>query len=243
MNTVDYCYEDIAKMIDHALLNPASTKSDLEQGIQLAIEYDVASVCILPYFVKRCAALLQGTTVKTSTTIGFPHGANTTEVKVAEAHIAIADGCEELDMVVNVSQVLSGEWKSIEHEIGSIVDVAHNAGQKVKVIFENAYLSEGQKIKLCEICTKQNADWVKTSTGFATGGATIEDIELMRQNVGEVVQLKAAGGIRDLDTLLAYRKLGVTRCGASQTKAILDEARRRLELPQINAMANDVSGY
>ncbi|MFN3323000.1 MAG: deoxyribose-phosphate aldolase [Bryobacteraceae bacterium] len=239
---MDYTYLDVAKMIDHSLLNPTLTEEDLEKGIQLALAYDTASVCILPYFLKRCAELLQGSTVKASTTIGFPHGGQTTAVKLAETHQALADGGEELDMVVNVSKVLSGDWKYVREEIRAVVDATHEAGQKIKVIFENCYLNDDQKIALCEICSEAGADWVKTSTGYGTGGATIEDLQLMLRHVPRTVQVKAAGGVRDFDALLRVRELGVTRCGATRTASMLDEARKRLGMELIG-MAATPAGY
>ncbi|MEI8016583.1 MAG: deoxyribose-phosphate aldolase [Schlesneria sp.] len=241
---MSYTYSDMAKMIDHSLLNPTLTESDLEVGCRLALAYDVASVCILPYALKRCADLLKGSTVKASTTIGFPHGGHTTAIKRAEAERAIADGCEELDMVVNISQVLSGNWDYVRADIKAVIDVAHAAGQKVKVIFENCYLKDEHKIRLCQICSEVNADWVKTSTGYGTGGATHDDLRLMRANSAPHVQVKAAGGVRDLDGLLAVRNLGVSRCGASRTKDMLDECRRRLNLPAITLPTTTTSaGY
>jgi len=225
---MDYTYEDIAKMIDHSLLNPTLTASDLESGCRLARDYDVASVCILPYYLKRCAELLKGSRVNASTTIGFPHGGNTTAVKVAEARQALADGGQELDMVVNISAVLSASWDYVRDDIRAVIDVTHAAGQKVKVIFENCYLNQEQKIRLCEICSELSADWVKTSTGYGTGGATIEDLVLMRKHTPPRVQVKSAGGIRDLDALLAVRAVGVSRSGATRTAAMLDECRKRL---------------
>lgn len=241
---MDYTYSDISKMIDHSLLQPVMTEHDLESGIRLALAYDVASVCIMPYYLKRCAELLSGSTVRPSTTIGFPHGGHTTSIKQAEAEKALADGCEELDMVVNISQVLSGQWGYVEQDIKAVVDVAHQAGQKVKVIFENCYLNDDQKIRLCEICGSLNADWVKTSTGYGTGGATLDDLRLMRQHSPDHVQVKAAGGVRELDKLLEVRDLGVSRVGASATKVILDECRRRLSLdPIVAAAAENSSGY
>jgi deoxyribose-phosphate aldolase len=225
---MDYTYLDIAKMIDHSLLNPTLNEQDLEKGCQLAVDYDVASVCIMPYALGRCAEILQGSTVKASTTIGFPHGGHTTATKVAEAQQALADGGQELDMVVNISKVLSGDWDYVQTDIAAVIDVTHAAGQKVKVIFENCYLNDEQKIKLCEICGQLAADWVKTSTGYGTGGATIEDLKLMRAHAPDSVQVKAAGGVRDLDKLLEVRALGVTRVGASRTADILDECKRRL---------------
>ena len=224
-----YTYQDISKMIDHSLLNPTLSVPELEAGCKLAIQYDVASVCILPYYQQRCAEILLGSGVKASTTIGFPHGGHTTDVKLAEAQQALAEGCHELDMVVNISQVLSGNWDYVRQEIKGVVDLAHQAGQKVKVIFENAYLKDEHKIRLCEICGDVNADWVKTSTGYAPSGATMDDLKLMRKHSPPHVQVKAAGGIRDLDTLLAVRAIGVSRCGASRTKEMLDETKRRLE--------------
>ena len=223
-----YTYEDVAKMIDHSLLNPTLTAADLDAGIAVALAYDVASVCILPYALAACAERLKGSRVKASTTIGFPHGCHTTAIKVAEAKQALADGGEELDMVVNISQVLSGNWTYVRDDIAAVIDVTHGAGQKVKVIFENAYLKDDHKIRLCEICGELDADWVKTSTGYAPSGATDADLILMRKSSPAHVQIKAAGGVRDLDALLAVRGLGVTRCGATRTAAMLDDAKLRL---------------
>ncbi|MBM4084040.1 MAG: deoxyribose-phosphate aldolase [Planctomycetes bacterium] len=225
---MDYTYEDIAKMIDHSLLNPTLTDKELEKGCQLALDYNVASVCIMPYYLKRCAEMLKGSTVKASTTIGFPHGGHATAVKVAEALRALYDGGEELDMVVNISKVLSGDWDYVRQDIKAVLDVAHGRGQKVKVIFENCYLKDEHKIRLCEICGDLRADWVKTSTGYGTGGATLDDLRLMRKHAPPHVQVKAAGGVRTLDALLEVRAVGVTRCGASKTADILDECKRRL---------------
>jgi deoxyribose-phosphate aldolase len=241
---MNFTYDDIARMIDHSLLNPTLTTADLEAGCQLAVAYNVASVCILPYYLKRCAELLAGSTVAPSTTIGFPHGGQATGVKLAETRQALADGGRELDMVVNISLVLSKQWNQVRDEIRAVTDTTHAAGQKVKVIFENCYLEDEHKIRLCEICGEVGADWVKTSTGYGTGGATMDDLALMRKYAPAVVQVKAAGGVRDLDTLLKVRALGVTRCGASRTKEMLDEARRRINLPPIQAPAlASAAGY
>ena len=222
---MEYDYPDISKMIDHSLLKPTMTVDDLESGCQLALEYDVASVCILPYYLKRCAELLSGSTVQASTTIGFPHGGHTTAIKRAEAEQALADGCQELDMVVNLSQVLSGNWDYVASDIAAVIEPAHAAGQKVKVIFENCYLEDAHKIKLCEICSELEADWVKTSTGYGCGGATREDLKLMVEHTPDSVQVKAAGGVRTFEKLLEVRALGVTRIGASATTTILDECK------------------
>jgi deoxyribose-phosphate aldolase len=239
---MDYTYADIAKMIDHSLLNPTWTAEALETGCQLAVAYDVASVCILPYALPRCVELLAGSTVQPSTTIGFPHGGHTTKVKAAEAAQAVADGGTELDMVVNISQVLSGNWAYVRQDLAAVIEIAHAAGRKVKVIFENCYLQDMHKIRLCEICGELNADWVKTSTGYGTGGATHADLRLMRQHAPPHVAVKAAGGVRDLDALVAVRQLGVSRCGASRTKDMLDDCRHRLHLPAIDFAPTAVGG-
>jgi deoxyribose-phosphate aldolase len=231
---MNYTYLDIAKMIDHSLLNPTMTAEQLEAGCQLALAYDTASVCILPYYLKRCSDLLAGSNVMPSTTIGFPHGGHTTVVKVAEARQALADGGRELDMVVNISAVLSGNWDYVRDDIKAVVDVTHAAGQKVKVIFENCYLNDGQKVKLCEISAEVGPDWVKTSTGYGSGGATDADLILMRKHSPAHIQVKAAGGIRDLDALLRVRALGVTRSGATRTAEMLDECNRRLRSPAVS---------
>jgi deoxyribose-phosphate aldolase len=225
---VDYSYADIAGMIDHSLLVPTLTVDELESGCQLAREYQVASVCILPYALPRAAELLAGTTVQPSTTIGFPHGGQATRVKAAEAEQALADGGTELDMVVNISKVLSGDWDYVREDIQAVLELTHAGRMKLKVIFENCYLEDAQKVRLCEICGELGVDWVKTSTGFGTGGATDEDLALMRKHSPAHVQVKAAGGVRDLDRLLHVRKLGCSRSGATRTKEILDEVKRRL---------------
>lgn len=226
---MDYTYQKIAKTIDHSLLNPTLTSDELEHGCRLALDYNVASVCIMPFYLRRCADILRGSSVRASTTIGFPHGGHTTAVKRAEALQALADGGEELDMVVNIAQVRSGAWEYVRDDIRAVVEPTHAAGQKVKVIFENCYLNDEQKIHLCEICAEMRVDWVKTSTGYGSGGATMADLKLMREHSPPHVQVKAAGGVRDLDTLLAVRALGVSRVGASRTQDILDACRRRLE--------------
>jgi deoxyribose-phosphate aldolase len=226
--SADYTYEDIAGMIDHSLLNPTLSTEQLDVGCQLAVDYSVASVCILPYYVRRSVELLEGSSVRPSTTVGFPHGGHTSAVKLSEAEKAIADGALELDAVVNISQVLSEHWDYVKTEIRELVEVTHQAERKIKIIFENCYLNTEQKIRLCEICGDVGVDWVKTSTGYGTGGATLEDLRLMRLYSPSEVQVKAAGGVRDLDKLLEVRALGVTRVGASATQPILDECRRRL---------------
>lgn len=241
---MSHSYEDLAKMIDHSLLHPTMDQKTLEEGIQLALAYNVASVCIMPYYLKRCAELLADSTVQASTTIGFPHGGHTTAIKVAETEQAAKDGCQEFDMVVNISKVLSGDWDYVTSDIKAVTETVHGVGQKVKVIFENCYLEDSQKIRLCEICNDLNVDWVKTSTGYGTGGATMEDLTLMRKYAADHVQVKAAGGVRDAETLIKVREMGVSRVGASRTKPMLDEVRVQQGLPEIDIQtATDPSGY
>jgi deoxyribose-phosphate aldolase len=224
----DYTYHEIAKMIDHSLLQPTLTDRELEDGCRLAREYEVASVCIKPYAVCQATAWLRGSTVAVGTTIGFPHGGHLTSIKVAESEQAIADGARELDMVVNVGKVLSKDWRYVGEDIKAVVDVGHSGRAVVKVIFENCFLKDEHKQELCRICADVGADFVKTATGYGEGGALDEDLQLMRRCSPPQVQIKAAGGIRTLDRLLAVRALGVTRVGATATKVILDECRKRL---------------
>ena len=226
---MDYTYLDIAKMIDHSLLNPSLTDAELEDGCRLARRYDVASACVKPYFLKRCAELLAGSAVAASTVLGFPHGGNKTAVKVAEAEAALADGGAELDMVANIGKVLSQDWDYVRDDIRAVVNVTHAGGSIVKVIFENCYLEDSHKIRLCEICAEVGADFVKTSTGYGTGGATIADLKLMRKHSPPHIRVKAAGGIRTLDALLEVRAIGVSRSGATRTAQMLDECRQRIE--------------
>ncbi|MCD6416505.1 MAG: deoxyribose-phosphate aldolase [Planctomycetes bacterium] len=225
---MDYTYEQIAKMIDHSLLNPVMTDADMEAGCRIAAQYDVATVCVKPYWLKRSVELLAGSAVKPTITVGFPHGGHTTAIKVAEAREGARDGAQELDMVVNIGKVLGGDWDYVRADIAAVVQAGHDGGALVKVIFENCYLEDAHKIALCGICAEAGADFVKTSTGYAGGGATMEDLELMRAHSPAHVQVKAAGGIRSLDALLQVRALGVTRVGASRTVDILEECKRRL---------------
>lgn len=240
-----YSYEELAKMIDHSLLHPTMTDQDLDDGCRLAAKYQVASVCIKPYAVKRAAELLRGTGVLVGAVIGFPHGNSATESKRFETGLACQDGAAEIDMVINIGKALSGDWAYVEQDIQAVCDEAHRHGAKVKVIFENDYLTKGGaglgsdefKRKLCELSERAGADWVKTSSGYgfvkqADGsynykGATEHDLALMRASVSERVQVKAAGGVRDLDGLIRVRDLGGSRCGATATAAMMDEYRRR----------------
>jgi len=222
-------------MIDHSLLNPALTVAELDASCRTARQYDVASVCILPYYVGRCAELLHGSDVQPSTTIGFPHGAHTTSVKLAETEQALKDSATELDAVINVSKARSGDWDYVRREIEALTMATHAGGARIKIIFENAYHDDAAKIRLCEICGEIGVDWVKTSTGYTPSGATVADIRLMRKHSPARVQVKAAGGVRSLDALLEMREAGATRVGTSATVQILEDCRRRLGLAAVAA--------
>ena len=226
-------YDHLAKRIDHSLLGPTLTDSDLREGCHLAAAYRVASVCIKPYAVSLAAEILQGTGVAVGTTVGFPHGGHLPSVKVFEAERALDDGATELDMVVNIGWVLGGEWDDVRDEIDAITRTVHARSAIVKVIFENCYLSPAQISRLCKICGEVKADYVKTSTGYGSGGATHDDLKLMRDVAPPHVKLKAAGGIRTLDAALAVAALGCDRIGASRTSEMLDELNIRLGLGPI----------
>ncbi|MFO0911989.1 MAG: deoxyribose-phosphate aldolase [Pirellulales bacterium] len=238
-------YDELAQMIDHSLLHPTMTDRELEEGCRLAVRYGVASVCIKPYAVKLAAELLKGTGVRVGAVVGFPHGSSTTESKRYETELACRDGATEIDMVINIGKALSGQWDYVRDEIETVCREAHQRGAKVKVIIENDYLAGGGagltaddlKRKLCQLCESAGADWVKTSTGYGFvkqpdgsynyRGATEHDLALMRASVSPRVEVKAAGGVRDLDGLIRVRQLGASRCGASATAAMLDEYHRR----------------
>jgi deoxyribose-phosphate aldolase len=240
-----YTLEELAKMIDHSLLHPTMTDAELETGCRLAAKYKVASVCIKPYFVARAVELLRGSGVLVGAVIGFPHGSSCTESKRYETELACRDGAAEIDMVINIGKALSGDWDYVQRDVQAVCDEAHRHGAKVKVIFENDYLTKGGaglssddfKRRLCELCERAGADWVKTSSGYGFvkqpdgsynyKGATEHDLALMRASVSPRVQVKAAGGVRDLDGLIKVRDLGATRCGATATAAMLDTYRQQ----------------
>ncbi len=233
--------KELAKMIDHSILHPTMTDEDLKRECEIAVKYDVASVCVKPYEVKQAVELLRGSNVLVGCVIGFPAGNSAIEVKLFETETACNDGAVEIDMVINIGKALQGDWEYIEKEISSVTNACHKNGAIVKVIFETDYVSEKEDIvKLCQICTSVGADYVKTSTGFgfvkgsdgkySYEGATIPNLELMKMSVGPKVKVKAAGGVRTLDGLLAVQKAGCTRCGATATVAILEEAKKRFSL-------------
>jgi deoxyribose-phosphate aldolase len=223
LNSKTITYEQLAKVIDHSLLRPELTEADVIAGCQLAARYHTATVCVKPCHVRLAKEVLKDSDVLVSTVVGFPHGSNLTSIKVAEAQQAMDDGARELDMVLNIGQLRSGKTDQVREDIRAVCEVAHARDAKVKVILENAYLTDEEKVIACQLCEEAGADWVKTSTGFAPSGATLADLRLMRANVSEKVQVKAAGGIRTLSALLEAIDTGITRCGATATAAILDE--------------------
>jgi deoxyribose-phosphate aldolase len=218
---------DIAKTIDHSLLRPELDDAFVEDGCRLAARYDVASVCVPPVHVRRAAAILAGTDVKVGTVVGFPHGYATTETKVAETRQALAEGATEIDMVIPIGALKSGRDADVQADIAAVVEAAAAGSAIVKVIFENAYLTDDEKIRACRLTEAAGAAFVKTSTGFAPTGATHDDLRLMRANTSAHIQVKAAGGVRTLDALLEVMALGVTRIGATATAAIIDDFRAR----------------
>ena len=232
--------KELAKMIDHSILHPTMTDEDLKRECEVAAKYDVASVCVKPYAVKQAVELLKGTDVFVGCVIGFPAGNSATTVKVFETETACNDGAVEIDMVINIGKALQGDWEYIENEIGEVTKAAHKKGAIVKVIFETDFVKkEADIVKLCEICTNVDADYVKTSSGFgfvkgddgkySYEGATISNLKLMRKSSGSKVKVKAAGGVRSLDELIAVQEAGCTRCGATATISILEDAKKRFE--------------
>ncbi len=216
-------YEDIARMIDHSLLKPFLTDNEIIEGCKLANEYQVATVCVRPCDVKLANEILKNSEVLVTTVIGFPHGSSTKNIKLVETIEAIDNGAVEIDMVINIGKLKSGDYKYVEEELKVVTEIAHSKNIKIKVIFENCYLSSEEIQKACEICNRVKVDWVKTSTGYGTGGAEDKDLKIMKKYSNPEIQLKAAGGIRNLKRALEVKKLGCTRIGATATKEILDE--------------------
>ena len=235
-------YEQLAKVIDHSLLRPELTEADVIAGCELAARYHVATVCVKPCHVTLAKEQLKDSDVIVSTVVGFPHGSNLTEIKVAEAEKAMDEGALELDMVLNIGQLRSGKNDFVGADIKAVCDAAHARGVKVKVIFENSYLSDDEKITACKLSDAAGADWVKTSTGFASGGATLEDLRLMRANVRDTVSVKAAGGVRTLPALLEVIDAGANRCGATATATILDDFKAQLEGRKVEAKTDATPG-
>lgn len=218
-----YTLEQVAKTIDHSILKPDFTDGDVRAGAELALKYNTASYCIRPMDVAPAAEILAGSDVHVCTVIGFPHGSSTTAVKAFETADAIQNGAVEIDMVINVSALLSGDFDYVEQDIRAVVDVAHAAGASVKVIFETAFLNDELIVKACELTEAAGADYVKTSTGFASEGATLHNVQLMKATVGDRLKVKSSGGVRTLDQLIDYMDAGVTRSGCSATQQVLEE--------------------
>lgn len=218
-----YTLEQVAKTIDHSILKPDFTYADVSAGAELALKFNTASYCIRPMDVAAAAKALAGSTVNVCTVIGFPHGSTTSATKVFETQDAIKNGANEIDMVINISALLSGDFDYVESDIRGVVEAAHSAGASVKVIFETAFLNDEQIIKACEISESAGADYVKTSTGFANEGATTHNVALMKKTVGNRLKVKSSGGVRILDQLIDYMDLGVTRSGCSATAQVLEE--------------------
>jgi deoxyribose-phosphate aldolase len=215
-------YQEIAGMIDHSLLKPYLTDKDIEEGCRIAHEYRVASVCVRPGDVRLAAEILKHSPVRVTTVVGFPHGTTTTAAKVFEAKEAIENGAVELDVVLNVGKLKSKDYDYVKADLEAVTSAAHQKNVIVKVIFENCYLDEVEKIAACKISSDVGVDYVKTSTGFGTGGAEDKDLKLMREYSKPSIKLKAAGGIRTLERALEVRKLGCARIGATATVGILE---------------------
>ncbi len=220
---------DIAKTLDHSTLQPFLTEDDIRKGCDIALQYDTATVCARPGDMPLVVKLLSGSGVKPCTVIGFPHGAHHASVKVFEAEKALDDGCQELDMVLNIGRLLHGDSAYVQDEIAQLAQKAHSRDAILKVILETCYLNDEQKNLACKLSEAAGADFVKTSTGYGSAGATVADVKLMRAAVSDKVRVKASGGIRTLDMVLACRNAGASRCGVSATVKIMEEAKKRLE--------------
>lgn len=220
-----YSKQKIAKTIDHSLLKPEMTRDEVRQGCEIAKKYDVASVCCKPSDVAFCAEILKGTDVEIGTVVGFPHGSSTTATKVFETKAAIADGATEIDMVLNIGLLKSGLFEEVRSDIKAVVEAA--GGKMVKVILENAYLTDDEKVTACKLCEAAGAHYVKTSSGYAPTGATVADVKLMRSSVSPKVKVKSAGGVRTLDALIEMLDAGIERSGATTTSTMLDEYTQR----------------
>jgi len=217
-----YTVEEVAATIDHAVLKPDQTEADLRENAQMCIERKVASLCVRPCDVKLAAELLKDSPVMVSCVLSFPHGADATPVKAFQAKQAIGDGGQEIDMVINIGQFLSGNYDYVRDDIKAVVDVAHASGVKVKVIQESGLLTMEQVVKACELSKEAGADFVKTSTGFNSTPATPEIIDVMVKTVGDTMSVKPSGGIRDWETAVNYLSQGADRLGVASTEAVLD---------------------
>lgn len=230
---------DIAKMIDHSLLRPDIDSAELADGFEMARKYHVATVCVRPYDVERAVEAMADSDVRVSSTVGFPHGANTVEIKVREAEALMDLGVKDLDMVLPIGPMKSADFDYVKRDIAAVVAAGHARSAIVKVIFDNVYLAEEEIVKACQICEAVGADFVKTSTGYSPGGASLADVRLMRDSCGPGVEVKAAGGIRTLDDVLRYRAAGASMIGTRSTEQILEEAAERDVLGTLREIATD----
>ena len=238
----------ILSMVDHTLLKPESTWAQIQEICDDAIKYGTATVCIPASYVARCRAYMDAKASKVGvcTVIGFPHGSHETAIKVAEAKLALDEGCTELDMVINIGKMIAGDTLYVKNEIKLLADLAHAQGAILKVILETCYLTDEQKLACCQLAEAAGADFVKTSTGYGSKGCTIDDLKLMRASVSEHVRVKGSGGIRDLDTVLSARAVGASRCGVSATAAIMAEAEKRYAegtLVEVTELTEMSGGY
>lgn len=213
---------NILGMIDHTILKPEATKDMVEKLCKEAMEYKFAAVCVNPYYVRFCKDILKGSSVKVATVIGFPLGANTNEVKAFETRDAINNGADEIDMVINIGALKVKDYKTVKEDIEAVVETAKDKAI-VKVIIETCLLTDEEKIKACELSMEAGADFVKTSTGFSNGGATVEDVKLMKSIVGDKLEVKASGGVRDLESAKKMVEAGATRLGTSSGVKIAKE--------------------
>jgi deoxyribose-phosphate aldolase len=234
-------YSDVALLVDHSLLRPQLTLAEVEAGLDLAKRYQVAAATVRPCDIDLAVGTLAGTSIKPGSVVGFPHGSQTTDTKLFETRDLIDRGAREIDMVIAISRLLSRDLDYVQKELDRMAEMCHENGAILKVIFENAYLTDECKILACECCGKANVDFVKTSTGFAPSGYTVADLKLMRQHTPAHIAVKAASGLKTLDQVLEVRALGVTRVGLTSTAAVLNEWKARVEKEAVGSRQSALS--
>ena len=234
-------YEDVALMVDHSLLRPQLTRAEVEAGLDLAKRYGVAAATMRPCDIDLAVRALAGTAVQPGSVVGFPHGSQNTATKMFETRDLLERGAREIDMVIAISRLLSRDLEYVQAELDSVAELCHRHSAILKVIFENAYLTDEFKILACQCCAKANVDFVKTSTGFAPSGYTVADLKLMRQHTPAHIAVKAASGLKALDQVLDVRALGVTRVGLTSTAAVLEEWKSRLKERAVSDQLSAIS--